>query len=98
MSTSMYGGGGAGANGQAIFTDDVSLQVFMEYLKRLVGFPSPVGDSTLTNSKPHQYRLLERRQPRVEWLTTYIKLDLYIIPTNILPIVVIRGRRRCPKL
>lgn len=34
----MYGAGpgGAGANGQAIFTDDVSLQVFMEHLKRLV--------------------------------------------------------------
>jgi hypothetical protein len=28
---------GAGA-GQAIFTDDVSLQVFMEHLKRLVCF------------------------------------------------------------
>jgi hypothetical protein len=36
MSASMYGTGpGAGA-GQAIFTDDVSLQVFMEHLKRLV--------------------------------------------------------------
>jgi len=36
MSASMYGtGAGAGA-GQAIFTDDVSLQVFMEHLKRLV--------------------------------------------------------------
>ncbi|KAK1232893.1 GTPase-activating protein S23 [Marasmius sp. AFHP31] len=33
MSSSMYGPGAAG--GQAIFTDDVSLQVFMEYLKRL---------------------------------------------------------------
>ncbi|CAG7850057.1 Protein transport protein SEC23 [Serendipita indica DSM 11827] len=31
----MYGGPGTGAAGQAIFTDDVSLQVFMEYLKRL---------------------------------------------------------------
>ncbi len=36
MSQSMYGqASGAGA-GQAIFTDDVSLQVFMEHLKRLV--------------------------------------------------------------
>ena len=36
MSASMYGSAqGAGA-GQAIFTDDVSLQVFMEHLKRLV--------------------------------------------------------------
>jgi len=34
MSAGMYGAGG-GAAGQAIFTDDVSLQVFMEYLKRL---------------------------------------------------------------
>ncbi|KIY72708.1 hypothetical protein CYLTODRAFT_417712 [Cylindrobasidium torrendii FP15055 ss-10] len=32
MSQSMYG---SGAPGQAIFTDDVSLQVFMEHLKRL---------------------------------------------------------------
>jgi len=32
----MYGAGPAGAGGQTIFTDDVSLQVFMEYLKRLV--------------------------------------------------------------
>ena len=31
----MYGSGPADA-GQAIFTDDVSLQVFMEHLKRLV--------------------------------------------------------------
>lgn len=37
MSTSMYGNA-PGANGQAIFTDDVSLQVFMEHLKRLVSF------------------------------------------------------------
>jgi len=35
MSNSMYGSANAGA-GQAIFTDDVSLQVFMEHLKRLV--------------------------------------------------------------
>jgi protein transport protein SEC23 len=34
MSGSNYGGGGQ--QGQAIFTDDVSLQVFMEHLKRLV--------------------------------------------------------------
>ncbi|GJF00040.1 copii coat protein [Phanerochaete sordida] len=34
MSTGMYGNAGGGA-GQAIFTDDVSLQVFMEHLKRL---------------------------------------------------------------
>jgi len=33
MSATMYGSQGAG--GQAIFTDDVSLQVFMEHLKRL---------------------------------------------------------------
>lgn len=34
---------GRGAAGQAIFTDDVSLQVFMEHLKRLVSrlLPSP---------------------------------------------------------
>jgi protein transport protein SEC23 len=32
----MYGSA-PGSTGAAIFTDDVSLQVFMEYLKRLVG-------------------------------------------------------------
>lgn len=37
--THMSGGGyGQGPAGQAIFTDDVSLQVFMEHLKRLVRF------------------------------------------------------------
>ena len=41
MSASMYGSAqGAGA-GQAIFTDDVSLQVFMEHLKRLVRVSFP---------------------------------------------------------
>jgi len=39
MSGGMYGG--PGGQGQAIFTDDVSLQVFMEHLKRLA-----VGAST----------------------------------------------------
>ena len=29
------GGGGGGGGGDIIFTDDVSLQVFMEHLKRL---------------------------------------------------------------
>ena len=37
MSSGMYGTVG-GASGQAIFTDDVSLQVFMEHLKRLVSW------------------------------------------------------------
>ena len=42
MSATMYGSTpGAGA-GQAIFTDDVSLQVFMEYLKRLVRMFDPL--------------------------------------------------------
>jgi len=35
MSAGMYGAGQAGSAGQPIFTDDVSLQVFMEHLKRL---------------------------------------------------------------
>ena len=42
MSTSMYGSGPAGT-GQAIFTDDVSLQVFMEHLKRLVSAARRTG-------------------------------------------------------
>jgi protein transport protein SEC23 len=36
MSATMYGSTPGAATGQAIFTDDVSLQVFMEHLKRLV--------------------------------------------------------------
>lgn len=36
MSAGMYGANQAGGAGQPIFTDDVSLQVFMEHLKRLV--------------------------------------------------------------
>ena len=36
MSASMYGSAAGAGAGQAIFTDDVSLQVFMEHLKRLV--------------------------------------------------------------
>ncbi|CCO26912.1 Protein transport protein SEC23 [Rhizoctonia solani AG-1 IB] len=41
MSQGMYGTSGGGGAGAAIFTDDVSLQVFMEHLKRLA-----VGAST----------------------------------------------------
>jgi len=41
MSQGMYGSTGGGGAGAAIFTDDVSLQVFMEHLKRLA-----VGAST----------------------------------------------------
>ncbi len=40
----MYGTAGGGAAGQAIFTDDVSLQVFMEHLKRLVSRLIPTPD------------------------------------------------------
>jgi len=36
MSNTMYGSAPGANAGQAIFTDDVSLQVFMEHLKRLV--------------------------------------------------------------
>lgn len=41
MSAGMYGSGPGAGNGQAIFTDDVSLQVFMEHLKRLVRSSPP---------------------------------------------------------
>jgi protein transport protein SEC23 len=40
MSGGMYGTN-AGGQGQAIFTDDVSLQVFMDVLKRLVSSVNP---------------------------------------------------------
>lgn len=36
----MYGSTAGAGTGQAIFTDDVSLQVFMEHLKRLVSVRS----------------------------------------------------------
>jgi hypothetical protein len=39
MSATMYGSTPGAGTGQAIFTDDVSLQVFMEHLKRLVSTP-----------------------------------------------------------
>ena len=39
MSATMYGSTPGAGTGQAIFTDDVSLQVFMEHLKRLVRRP-----------------------------------------------------------
>jgi protein transport protein SEC23 len=38
----MYGASQAGSAGQPIFTDDVSLQVFMEHLKRLVSSLSAI--------------------------------------------------------
>jgi protein transport protein SEC23 len=37
-------GGGPTTSGQTIFTDDVSLQVFMEHLKRLVSLDSHFSD------------------------------------------------------
>lgn len=47
MSATMYGStAGAGA-GQAIFTDDVSLQVFMEHLKRLVSVVLSFSESEM---------------------------------------------------
>lgn len=63
----MYGQGpgvGGGAQGQAIFTDDVSLQVFMEHLKRLV--------RCNLSSKLYQYlRILLGC-----WCSNYVKLQL----------------------
>jgi protein transport protein SEC23 len=46
MSAGMYGAGQAGSAGQPIFTDDVSLQVFMEHLKRLVSLYESVSLSS----------------------------------------------------
>jgi protein transport protein SEC23 len=60
--THMSGGGyGQGPAGQAIFTDDVSLQVFMEHLKRLVCFTLLLYGSML------MIRLLVLRLVR-EWM------------------------------
>ena len=44
----MYGSGPAPNSGQAIFTDDVSLQVFMEHLKRLVRTSQQLSDQPTT--------------------------------------------------
>lgn len=69
MSVSMYGSAqGAGA-GQAIFTDDVSLQVFMEHLKRLVRvfyLPSVFRSVGMTDRCCD--RLLVRRRIRLSGL------------------------------
>ena len=62
MSGGMYGGAGA-AQGQAIFTDDVSLQVFMEHLKRLVSITHTYSEflAYCMNSR----RLVPRRHNEV---------------------------------
>ena len=52
MSAGMYGAGQAGSAGQPIFTDDVSLQVFMEHLKRLVSLHEYCFPLTFANSFP----------------------------------------------
>lgn len=57
----MYGSTGGAAAGQAIFTDDVSLQVFMEHLKRLVS--DVLGPWSAVCS--YLYRLLVHRRTRV---------------------------------
>jgi hypothetical protein len=63
MSGGMYGtSAGAGA-GAAIFTDDVSLQVFMEHLKRLVSFSLKGVVENMANFFL-LFRLLVRRQTR----------------------------------
>lgn len=60
MSAGMYGAGQAGGAGQAIFTDDVSLQVFMEHLKRLVS-PLPLHPPLACITDPSSIRLLVLR-------------------------------------
>jgi hypothetical protein len=64
-----YGATGGPGNGQAIFTDDVSMQVFMEHLKRLVSVRFDIADN----------RRLERRHLRVE-LCDYVLYILFLPP------------------
>ena len=53
----MYGTAGGNGAGQAIFTDDVSLQVFMEHLKRLVSRSCHIfEDMKLTNHRRWGHR------------------------------------------
>lgn len=74
MSASMYGSAqGAGA-GQAIFTDDVSLQVFMEHLKRLVSVFA--FDCVIVTDGG--YRLLGRRRIRDVIFFSFSVFSLFV--------------------
>lgn len=60
MSQGMYGTSSGGGTGAAIFTDDVSLQVFMEHLKRLVSLAVSAEMAYLNiNPRLLEHRLLE---------------------------------------
>lgn len=92
MSASMYGSSAQSAGaGQAIFTDDVSLQVFMEHLKRLVSVFSfifgAIADIWMCD------RLLVHKQIRVcfllGWLFFVFPRFFFVVDT--LPLFV----RRC---
>ena len=64
MTTSMYGSAAGAGTGPAIFTDDVSLQVFMEHLKRLV---SRVQSSIVTPFlSPLPHRPLVHKQTKLD--------------------------------
>jgi hypothetical protein len=78
MSATMYGTTpGAGA-GQAIFTDDVSLQVFMEHLKRLVSINSRIFCILINHAHVHPcYRLLVHKRIEIFSLFCY-RLDLFV--------------------
>jgi protein transport protein SEC23 len=59
MSATMYGTTPGAGTGQAIFTDDVSLQVFMEHLKRLVSIYSSAFVVSIDRTHEYlQHRLL----------------------------------------
>ncbi len=60
MSAGMYGANQAAGAGQPIFTDDVSLQVFMEHLKRLVSHTLVTRQSSVVD--PFSIRPLVLRQ------------------------------------
>lgn len=84
MSATMYGSTpGAGA-GQAIFTDDVSLQVFMEHLKRLVcSCYSPCSNNALlTTHLP--CRLWALKQTKIIIFTWHRLNDTLLFKTGLL--------------
>jgi len=95
-STTHVSGGsyGAGGAGQAIFTDDVSLQVFMEHLKRLVSLS--LLYSSFGSRLGGERRKRERRDVLLTRVFAFVRtnrlLDLRQVRSGLLREV---GERRC---
>jgi hypothetical protein len=78
----MSGGGyGQGPAGQAIFTDDVSLQVFMEHLKRLVSHLRRRPEGTL--EKIERSRTEVCRMPEVRGVFAEESADRAVVEKRV---------------